>query len=162
MSCVVASASSPVSIRNVQAFRMTLTAVMEPRTLWRRIKCFPSPKRRVALHTYLLYVAPSMEWRIRSIRTTCVLHSSQGLPLCRSHSHNALRCRSLAPAMYHIKPLCYCYILDAALSPYMSSFEMCSLITIQSSLQIHRLPLHMLHHYRILQVWNILSNLHTL
>jgi len=56
----------------------------------------------------------------------------------------------------------YCYISDAALSPYMFSFEVLSLITIQSSLRIHRLPLHLLRHYRILQVWNILSNLHTL
>jgi len=46
----------------------------------------------------------------------------------------------------------YCYISDAALSPYMLSFEMLSLITLQSSLQIHRLLLHLLCHYRILQV----------
>jgi len=46
----------------------------------------------------------------------------------------------------------YCYILDAALSAYMFSFELLSLITIQSSLRIHRLPLHLLRHYRILQV----------
>ena len=46
----------------------------------------------------------------------------------------------------------YCYISDAALSPYMLSFEMLSLITIQSWFRIHRLPLHLLRHYRILQV----------
>jgi len=46
----------------------------------------------------------------------------------------------------------YCYISDATLSPYMFIFEMLSLKTIQSSLQIHRLPLHLLRHYRILQV----------
>jgi len=46
----------------------------------------------------------------------------------------------------------YCYIWDAALSPYMFSFEMLTLITIQCSLRIHRLPLHLLRHYRILQV----------
>jgi len=44
----------------------------------------------------------------------------------------------------------------------MFSFEILSLIAIQSSLRIHRLPLHWLHHYRILHVWNILSNIHTL
>jgi len=37
-------------------------------------------------------------------------------------------------------------------SPYMFSFEMLSLITIQSSLRIHRLPLHLLCHHCILQV----------
>ena len=46
----------------------------------------------------------------------------------------------------------YCYISDAALSPYMLSFEMLSLITIQTSLRIHHLPLHLLRHYCILQV----------
>jgi len=44
----------------------------------------------------------------------------------------------------------------------MFGFEMLSLITIQSSLQIDRLPLHLLCHYRILQVRIILSNLHNL
>jgi len=56
----------------------------------------------------------------------------------------------------------YCYISDAALSPYMFSFDMLSLITIQFTLRIHRLPLDLLRHYHILQVWNILTNLHTL
>jgi len=46
--------------------------------------------------------------------------------------------------------------------PYMFYFEILSLITIQPSLQIHGLLLHLLRNYRILQVWNILSNLHTL
>ena len=45
-----------------------------------------------------------------------------------------------------------CCVSDAALSPYMFSLEMLSLITIHSSLRIHRLPLHLLRHYRILQV----------
>jgi len=56
----------------------------------------------------------------------------------------------------------FCYILDAAISPYMFRFDMMSLITMQSSLRIHRKVLHLLPHYRILQVWNILSNLQTL
>jgi len=46
----------------------------------------------------------------------------------------------------------YCYISDAALSPYMFSLEIVSLITTQSSLRKHRLPLHSLCDYRILQV----------
>ena len=153
------SATTLVSIRNTGVFRTALTV---PHTLWRRITCFPSPRRRVTLHTYLLYFAPGMWWRIRTIRMTGVLHSSQGLQLCCSRLHNAWRCLWLSPAECHILPFHYCYISDAALSPYMFSFKMLSLITIQSSLWIHRLPLHLLCHYRILQVWNILSNLHTL
>ena len=39
---------------------------------------------------------------------------------------------------------------------------MLSLVTIQSVLRIHRLPLHLLRQYCIIQVWNILSILHTL
>jgi len=46
----------------------------------------------------------------------------------------------------------YRYISDAALSPYMFILKMLSLITIQSPFRIHRLPLHLLRHYRILQV----------
>jgi len=34
---------------------MALTAVTEPRTLGRGFTRYPSPRRRVALHTYLLY-----------------------------------------------------------------------------------------------------------
>jgi len=55
----------------------------------------------------------------------------------------------LSATFYHSASCC---VSDAALSPYMFSFEMLSLITIQSSLQIHRLPLHLLRHYRIFQV----------
>jgi hypothetical protein len=49
-------------------------------------------------------------------------------------------------------PLRYCYLSDAALSPYMLTFEMLLLITIQSLLRIHRLPLHLLRNYYILQI----------
>ena len=45
---------------------------------------------------------------------------------------------------------------------YIFNFEILSLITIRSSLWIHRLLLHLLRHYRILQVWTIWSNLHIL
>jgi len=112
----------------------------------------------VALHTHLHYYAPG----IRTIRTTRVLHSSQGLQLCCSRSHNAWRCLCLSSADSHILPLRYCYnISDAALAPFMFSFEILLHIAIQSSLWIPRLPLHLLRHYCILQVWNIQSNLHT-
>jgi len=88
---------------------------------------FPSPRRRVALHTYLNYFAPG----IRTIRTTCVLHSLQGLQLCCSCLHNAWRCVCLSSADSHILPLRYCYISDAALAPYMFSFEILLHIAIQ-------------------------------
>ena len=49
------SATTLVSDRNTRVFRTALTPLTEHRTLWRRNTCYPSPKRRVALHTYLLY-----------------------------------------------------------------------------------------------------------
>jgi len=49
------STTTLVSVWNTRVFRMALTALTEPRTLWRRITCDPSPRRLVALHTYLLY-----------------------------------------------------------------------------------------------------------
>jgi len=155
-----ASATTLVSVWNTRVFRTALTAQTEPLTLWRRITCYPSPRRRVALHSYMHYFAPG----IRTIRTTHVLHSSQGLQLCCSRLHNAWRCLCLSSADSHILALryCYSYISDAALAPYMFSFEILSHIAIQSSLWIHRLPLHLLRHYCILQVCNIQSNLHTL
>ena len=152
------SATTLVSVWNTEVFRTALTALTEPRTLWRRITRYPSPRRRVALHTHLHYYAPG----IRTIRTTRVLHSSQGLQLCCSRSYNAWRCLWLSSANSHIVRLRYCYnISDAAIAPYMFSFEILLHIAIQSSLRIPRLPLHLLRHYRILQVWNIQSNLHT-
>ena len=51
------SATTLISVWNTRVFRTALTALMEPRTLWRRITCYTSPRRRVALHTYLLYFA---------------------------------------------------------------------------------------------------------
>jgi len=53
-----ASATTLVSVWNTWVFRMALTALKEPRTLWQRITLFPSPWRRLASHTYLLYFAP--------------------------------------------------------------------------------------------------------
>ena len=108
------------------------------------------------------YVPPLLCAQIRTIRTTSVVHSSQRLQLGCSCLHNAWRCLYLFLAECHILRLCYCYILDTAFSPYLFSFEMLSRITIQSSLRIHRLPLHLLCQYRTSHVWNILSNLHTL
>jgi len=48
------SATTLVSVRNTRVFRTALTALTEPLTLWRRISPYTSPRRRVALHTYLL------------------------------------------------------------------------------------------------------------
>jgi hypothetical protein len=155
---LMSSATTLGSVWNTRVFRTALMALTESRTLWRRITRIPSRQRWVALHTHLHYYAPG----IRTIRTTHVLHSSQGLQLCCSCSHNSWRCICLSSADSHILPLRYCCISDAALTPYMFSFEILSHIAIQSSLRMPRLPLHLLRHYRILQVWNIQSNLHTL
>jgi hypothetical protein len=152
-----ASATTLFSVWNTWVFRTALTALTEPCTLWLRITRFPWPRRLVMLHTYLQYYAPG----IRTIRTTPVLHSSQGLQLCCSRLHNAWRCLCLSPADSHILPCCYCYISEATLAPYMFSFEILSHILIQSSLWIPRLLMHLLHHYRILQVSNIKSNLYS-
>jgi len=45
------SATTLVSVRTTRVFRTALTALTEPRTLWRRIRPYPSPSRRVALHS---------------------------------------------------------------------------------------------------------------
>jgi hypothetical protein len=66
---------------------------------------------------YIAYVPPLLNGCIRTIWTTSVLHSSQGLQLCCSPLHNAWRCLCLSLAKCHISPLRYCYISDAALSP---------------------------------------------
>jgi len=161
ISGLVSSTTTLVFIRNTRVFRAALMARTEPHTHWQWITCFMSPRQWVTLHIYLRYYAPGMWWRIRTIRTTCVLQSSQRLQCCCSCLHNSSPCLCLAPAECHIYPHCYCYISDAALSPYICSLEMLQLITMQSSIWIHRLPLHLLRHYPILQVWNMLSNLHT-
>jgi len=82
------SATTLISFRNTRVFRTALTALTEPRTLWRRITRCPLPTRQVALHTYSF----TLWWCLRTIRRTRVLHSSQGLQLCRSRLHNAWRC----------------------------------------------------------------------
>jgi len=48
---VPASATTVVSVRNTRLFRTALTALTEPRTLWRRIRRCPSPRQWVALHS---------------------------------------------------------------------------------------------------------------
>jgi len=155
------SATIQVSVRNTRVFGKALTAVMNPHTLWQRITHFLWARWRVAFHIYLLYVASGMWLHISTIRMTCALHSSQGLQLCCSCFRNTWRCLFLSSADGQILPLRYCYISHAVLFLYMFSFEILSIIAIQSSLWIHRLPFHLLRHYHILQVWNILSNLHT-
>ena len=49
------SATTLISVWNTQVFRTALTAQTEPLTLWQRFTRSPSHRRRVALHTYLLY-----------------------------------------------------------------------------------------------------------
>jgi len=154
-SMTATSATTLVSFINTWVFQTALTALVEPRTLWGSITIVP-------LHIYLLYFAPGMWWPVCTIRMIRVLHSSQGLQLCCRRWHNASWCLCLAPAKYDILPLHYCYLSDAALSQYMFSFQMLSFGTIQSSLGIHRLPLHLLRYYCILQVWNILTDVYTL
>jgi len=97
-------------------------------------------------------VPPSLCVRIRTIRTTRVLTASQRLQLRCSRLHNTWRCIFIFLCECHIESLPYCVILDAALAPYMFSFERFSLITIQSSVQIHCLLLHLLRHSRIKHV----------
>ena len=48
------SAAKLISIWNTWVFQTALTALTEPLTLWRRIRLYQSPRRQVALHTYLL------------------------------------------------------------------------------------------------------------
>jgi hypothetical protein len=131
MQCSTAlSATTGVSDTNTQVFHVTLTALTEPRTHWWTIKCHPAPGWWVALHTDLFYFAPGMWWHTGTIRTTMVFQSLQGLQFWCSGLHNVCRCLCLSSANSPIVPLPYCYILDAALSPYMFSFEILSLIAI--------------------------------
>ena len=118
---MLTSATTLVSVWNSGVFQTALTALTEPHTCRRRIT-------RILLHTYLLYFAPAMWWHIRTVRMTTVLHSSQWLQLCCSCLHNTWQCLCLSSANSHILPLRYCYISDAALSLYMFSFEIWSLI----------------------------------
>jgi len=74
------SATTLLSDRNTRVFRTALLALTEPRTLWRRNTRYTSR----CTHTSCTFW-----WRIRTIRTTHVLHSSQWLQLCWSRLHNA-------------------------------------------------------------------------
>jgi len=62
-----------------------------------------------------------MRWRIRTTRTTGMLHCSQGLQLCSSCLHNAWRCLCLSLANSHIphSHLClalrFCHLLQYSL-----------------------------------------------
>ena len=50
-SVTASSATTQVSVRNTQVFRTALTPLTEPHTLWRRIRRYPSPRGRVAVHS---------------------------------------------------------------------------------------------------------------
>jgi len=156
------SAATILSYRNTKVFRMALMGHMESRTLWQKLTHIPSARQQVALHTFLVYLPSRMWCHIRTIGTRCVLHLLQGLQLSSSRLHDAWRWLCLSPAQCHMLPLHYCDISDATLSPYWFSSESLSLIAMQCWLRIRRLPLHLLRHYRILQVSNILCIFHTL
>ena len=74
------SAITLVSITNTRVFRTALTALTEPRTVWRRTTYYTSHCTRTSWTFW---------WRICTIRTTRVLHTSQWLLLCWSRLHNA-------------------------------------------------------------------------
>ena len=136
------------------------------------IRHHQSPKRRVALHTSLaaailpclvflrrvafyvtlatpasgfLYFEPGMWWRIRTIRMTRMLHSSQGLQLCSSHLHNAWRCLCLSSADSHMlhSHLClalrFCHLLQYSLRfGYIACCCICFAIIVFSMSEIYR------------------------
>jgi len=145
------SATTLDSIRNTWLFRTTVTALTEPCTHWRISTLFPSPSRWVVLHTYLLYFVSGRQWRIHTIRTTRVLNSSQGLKFWSGRLRNAWWCLCLSSADSHMPHSHLCLAL-----------RFCHLLQYSLCLRYIRLPLHLLRHYRIFHVWNILSNLHTL
>jgi len=49
------SATTLLSFRNTRGFRTALTALTEPRTIWRRNTLYLSPRWWVVFHTYLLF-----------------------------------------------------------------------------------------------------------
>jgi len=49
------STTTLLSLRNTRVFQTALMALADPRTLGWRITWYPSPRRRVVFHTYLLY-----------------------------------------------------------------------------------------------------------
>jgi hypothetical protein len=147
------------SIRSTWVFRMGLT---KPRILCWSSTYLPSPRWWVALHSYLRYFTHEMWWHMCTITMTPGVHSLHGLQSWCNSFNNPWRCLCLLSANRHIFPLSYYCILDTTLSPYTFSFDSLSLIAIQSSLWMDRLQLHLLSHYRNLQVWNIWTNLHTL
>jgi len=132
------SATTLVSVRNTREFQMALTALTEPCTCWRRITCFPSPRRWVMLDTHFLYFVSGMWWCIRTVRTTRVLHSSQGLQLCYSPLHNTWPCLCLSSADSHIphSPLIclalrFCHLLQYSLRfGYIPCHCICSAIIV--------------------------------
>jgi len=66
---VPSSATTLVSVRNTRVLQMALTALTAPRTLWLRITCYLSPRRRIALHTYFHHFVVTF---MHHQRDTCV------------------------------------------------------------------------------------------
>ena len=84
-----ASAMTLIAVWNTRVFRTALTALTEPRTLWRRITRYTSPRRRVALHMYLLYFAVTY-----------------------THHHNDMCVTLFAGAAAMLKPFTQCLAID--------------------------------------------------
>jgi len=90
----------------------------------------------------------------------CVTHFAEAPVTLWLRTQHLTLCLPLSGRVPHFASPLLLFIRWCTLL-YMFDCDSLSLSTIQSSLQIHHLLLPVLHHYCILQVWNILSNLHT-
>jgi len=144
------SATTVVSVWNTRVFRTALTALTEPFTLWRRITGYPS----------LMYLLHFVVTYTHHQNDKCVILLAGAAVMLKPFTQRQAMFMPFSGRVPHCTSPLLLYIGCRTLPIYV--FEMFSLITIQSSLRIHRLPLHLLCYYRICQVWNILTNLHPL
>jgi len=105
-----ASATTLVSVRNTGVFRTALTALTEHRTLWRRITCYPSPRRQVPLHTYLLHCVVTYKHHQNDTCVTLFAVAAVLLKLItqRLAMFNTWRCLCLSPAAASLGMLLVC------------------------------------------------------
>ena len=75
-----ASAMTLESVRNTRPFRTARTALTERLPCGGQLHATCRPGDR----SHYIRTSLTLWWRIRTIRTTCVIHSSQGLQLCCS------------------------------------------------------------------------------
>jgi len=73
-----ASATTLVSVTNTQVFRMALTALTEPGTLWRKITRFPSPRRQSRVY-WTDVVAFTCTWEHLGARWITVEQSGKNI-----------------------------------------------------------------------------------